>query len=43
MLGKLGCEVPQEHVQDWKTGSKMNYVNLWIQVVSAGREGQIDM
>lgn len=23
MLGKLGCEVPQGCVQDWKTGSKM--------------------
>lgn len=25
MLGKLGYEVPQECVLDWKTGSKMLY------------------
>lgn len=43
MLGKLGCEVPQECVQDLKTGPKMarkmSCVNLGIQVASVEREG----
>lgn len=43
MLGKLGCEVPQECVQNLKTGPKMprkmSYVNLGIQVASVEGDG----
>lgn len=43
MLGKLGCEVPQECVQNLKTGPKMprkmSYVNLGIQGASVEGDG----
>lgn len=43
MRGKLGGEVPQECVQNWKTGHKMprkiSCVNLEIRMASGEREG----